>query len=268
MKASYCFEGKIINPVFLPKNYLAFTLYETNYPILAVYDLKNKFFAYYNNMFQSVNFITCDLYDKTIYFMAENHQEIKQIFSLKEKENYHKFNVFYKKHLYELAFDFARNACYSIEEIAEIYKKYGDYLYSNNEFQKALEQYSQTILHIHPSQIIEKFIDNSKIEYLISYLEKLHNSQDFKNKFEADMVNYSKLLINIYSKMKKINKLNFFVDKIDFSLLEKSDVDNLINICLDQNHVKTALCIADKAKFTNRILEIFIDNKSECLFYF
>lgn len=262
-KATFLFEGKITNPIYLASYYLVFIIYESNSPILAVYDIRNKLFAYYNNMFQQVFYITSDLFDNTVYFLAENFQEIKQIFSLKEKENSHKFNIFYKKCFYDLAFDYARNLKYNIEEISEIHKQYGDYLYKNSEYKRSVEEYCKTILYIHPSLVIEKFLDNSKIEYLIYYLEQIHESKDFKIKFKEEMTNYSKLLINIYSKMKKITKLSNFLDKIDFKCLDKTEVENIINICMDQNHIKIALNIANSARLSHKILEICLHSKSK-----
>jgi len=262
-KASFFFEGRITTPLFLPPNYFVFIFYETSTPILVVYDLKNKFFSYFNNMFKAINFLTLDVYDKSIFFLAENQQETKQVFSLKEKENYHKFNVFYKNHLFEIALDYARNIKYSFSKIAEINKKYGDYLYENNDFLRAVEQYTKTLMYIHPSQIIEKFLDNSKVEYLIMYLERLHKSKEFCTINQSSMGNYSKLLINIYSKLKKTAKLNQLVDSIDFSLLSKEEVNNIINICIEQNQLKTALEIASRARFANKIIDIFLENNSK-----
>ena len=185
---------------------------------------------------------------------------------MKEKENYLKFNVFYKKHLFDIAFDYARNSKYNLQEISEIHKKYGDYLYQNSEFQKAIEQYCKTIIYCHPSTIIEKFLDNSKTEHLVYFLEYIHENKDFKEKFQKEMSNYSKLLIHLYSKMKKITKLTNFIDKIDFSSLDKVEIDVIINICLDQNQEKIAFSIASKAKYCNRILEIFINSNRKFLF--
>lgn len=263
MKSTIPFEGRISSPIFLESNYLAFVLNDGNTNALAVFDIKNKFFSYYNNIFNNIISLKVDLFDGSLYFLVENNQGIKQILSLKEKENFVKFNAFYKKHLFELAFDYARSLKYSIKEISEINKVYGDHLYNNNEYQRSVEQYVKTILYIHPSQIIEKFLDNSKIEYLIYYLESIHNSEAFKNKFKSEMANYSKLLINIYSKLKKTSKLDMFIDKFDFTTLEQNDIDNLINVYLEQNQMKVALNIANKAKYSQRISEIFLESKSK-----
>jgi hypothetical protein len=50
---------------------------------------------------------------------------------------------------------------------------YGDHLYSKNEFDLAIVQYSHTIGYIPPSYVVMKFLDPYRIANLISYLEKL-----------------------------------------------------------------------------------------------
>lgn len=110
----------------------------------------------------------------------------------------------YKNNLYQLAIEYAENSRMSQSCVDEVYKNYGDYLYKNGEYSKAISEYCKTIMTVHPSHIIEKFIMNNKIEFLLSYLEYLHYDDNFRNKFASEMMNYSKLLINIYSKLKKL----------------------------------------------------------------
>ena len=108
--------------------------------------------------------------------------------------------------MYELAFEYAINERFSNEEICKVHKTYGDYLYQQGEYLKAVEQYCATIktnsgwgrnkesgisssdsisggssssgiknysvlnYYIHPAVILNKFIDNTKVDYLIIYI--------------------------------------------------------------------------------------------------
>lgn len=261
-KSVYMF-GKITNCIFFNKKYFCFSLYESSSPIICVYDIKNKIFAYTNNMFTDILIISNDVFDDEIYFLAETQQSTYQIYYLKEKENSKKFDLMYKNNLYQLAIEYAENSRMSQSCVDEVYKNYGDYLYKNGEYSKAISEYCKTIMTVHPSHIIEKFIMNNKIEFLLSYLEYLHYDDNFRNKFASEMMNYSKLLINIYSKLKKVIKLNTFIEKINFDSLDSNDIELLISSCLEQNQEIIAFKIASKTKLTVNIISILIESKSK-----
>lgn len=262
--ATWLFEGKIQNPV-ITKNNIAFILYESTSPILAIYDLKNKIFAYYNNIFFKIYQITLDLHDLSFVVLIENEHGNKQFISLHEKENSYKFQIFYKKHLYDLAFDYARNLRYNQNQISEIHMSYGDHLYSLGEYYKSVEEYSKTISYIHPSYIIAKFLESSKIEYLILYLEALHLDNDFKKRMGSDMTNFTKLLLSIYTKHKKFKKLQQFVEHLNFKdyNLTTEDVEGIVDVCLALDQEDIALMIAKKSNNKYKVLDILIVKKSK-----
>ena len=75
------------------------------------------------------------------------------------------------------------------------------------------------------------------------------------------MKDYTALLLNCYIKLKKINKLEKFVDgkNISDQLL---DVETAIEVCKDTNQIELALSIAEKANMTDYYIQILIDCKS------
>ena len=64
------------------------------------------------------------------------------------------------------------------------------------------------------------FLDGSKLDYLILYLEALHKDDTFKTKDPDEMKDYTALLLNCYIKQKRIRKLKEFVDDKSESLDE------------------------------------------------
>ena len=72
------------------------------------------------------------------------------------------------------------------------------------------------------------------------------------------MSNFTKLLLNIYTKHKKFSKLRTFIDKYDFSFLNKDEIENIINTCLELNQTEIALVLSRKTNNYSKALEIMI----------
>lgn len=51
----------------------------------------------------------------------------------------------------------AKSAKFPESVLAEICKEYGDEFYNNEEFDKAIDQYLETIGHLSPSYVIDKY---------------------------------------------------------------------------------------------------------------
>ncbi|CAI0378032.1 unnamed protein product [Linum tenue] len=84
---------------------------------------------------------------------------------------------------------------------AEVLRKYGDHLYSKQDYDEAMAQYINTIGHLEPSYVIQKFLDAQRIHNLTNYLENLHE----KGLASKD---HTTLLLNCYTKLKDVEKLN------------------------------------------------------------
>jgi len=145
---------------------------------LAIFDRINKFFAYYNNNFSKISCICND--EEFIYAFVENDSNQKQIIRLKEKDNKDKFDTFYKKSFFDTAYEYAKNLNYDKRKISEISKQHALHLYRKGDYAKAIEQYILTINYLDPSYVIQSFLDGSKLDYLILYLEALHNDGKIK----------------------------------------------------------------------------------------
>jgi hypothetical protein len=53
-------------------------------------------------------------------------------------------------------------------------------LYSKSELAASIKQYILTIGFVEPSYVIRKFLDVSQIDYLIEYLQKIHEKKAAK----------------------------------------------------------------------------------------
>jgi hypothetical protein len=175
------------------------------------------------------------------------------VFQLSEKDTQTKLEVLFKRHLYSIAIELAHNSQYDANAIVDIFRKYGDHLYSycfyfmcfiflwktlinfdslcfvilrKGDYDLAMTQYIKTIGRLEPSYVIKKFLDAQRINNLILYLQKLH---------EAGLANanHTTLLLNCYTKLKEFQKLDEFIkveitiDIIhEFSLLFNSEYSN------------------------------------------
>ncbi|KAJ3086933.1 Vacuolar protein sorting-associated protein 11, partial [Quaeritorhiza haematococci] len=93
---------------------------------------------------------------------------------------------------------------YDYGTLVEIYKRYGDWLYSKGDYDSAMNQYLHTIGQLEPSYVIRKFLDAQRIHNLTNYLQALHE----KGLANAD---HTTLLLNCYTKLKDVKRLDQFI---------------------------------------------------------
>lgn len=256
------FEGKKQMACYF-KNYILFIVIDDNATVFAIYDNLNKFFAYYNQTFTKVFSIA--KFNSDLYALVEINYSTKKIVRLVEIENRQKFELFYKRGFFDTALEYAKNLKFDKKKIAEINQRHGDHIFAKSNYQKAIEQYIMTIGYVDPSIIIQKFLDGSKLEYLIHYLEVLLD-KDKKFKFRNDNENkdYTALLLNCYIKQKKIDKLRTFVEGKNGEDITPHlmNVEIAIEVCKEK-HIDLALSIAEKSKLFETYITLLIDFKSK-----
>jgi Tfp pilus assembly protein PilF len=67
-----------------------------------------------------------------------------------------KLEVLYRRNFYTLAISLARSQGISEAGIADIHRRYGDYLYGKGDFDGAMGQFVKTLGHLQPSHVIRK----------------------------------------------------------------------------------------------------------------
>ena len=256
--ASICLEGKK-KFLFYFKKYYGYILEEDNSNILAIYDSSNEMFVCSNSSLGEIK--SYDIDNNYIYILGEKDKK-KIIFKLKEKDNKEKFDSFYKKGLYDTAFKYAINLNYDDKKKSEISLRHAKYLYEKGEYEKSIEQYINTINYQDPSYVIQRFLEGSKLDFLIKYLEKLLDNEIFKKNCDSEQLkDYTALLLNCYIKQKQTQKLKKFVD--DKKLNDPISIKTAIEVCKDTKEYDLALTIAKNAQMTEAYIQILMDLKGD-----
>ena len=268
---------KIKNKIQLLNGNIVFT----NENDLIIYDPKDKCFIYDFNLFYNkdnnskpikiLDFF-CSHEKNSIYLIIETKilneddndlfDTIKEIIVLKEITPEKKLEQFYLKNEFSEAEKFIKQNTnlYNVElTLAEIALKKGDYFYNKGEYKKALSEYNKTIFNISPNIIIEKFLDTSKLEFLILFLEELNNNIKYNMALsEEKRKNYIVMLLYCYLRGKKETKMNEFIQK---AYLNKQFliIRAAINICKKNNLKELALMIVEKGNIIELKIEVLID---------
>ena len=143
---------KLITKVFerkirftqLYKNYYVFVLYEEEKPLLCVYDPLNNIFITLDDGFKGKDILSVLTGNDRIYVITKQ-SDLNRISSLKENDNKEKFDAFYKRQFFEVAYTFGKNLGYDKKKLSEISKLYAEHLYKKGDFEKSIEQYKLTI---------------------------------------------------------------------------------------------------------------------------
>ncbi|RKP10178.1 hypothetical protein THASP1DRAFT_13206, partial [Thamnocephalis sphaerospora] len=175
-----------------------------------------------------------------------------KLYHLEEQDTEHKMNALFKQHLYVLAVSLARRSPgYDQEAIAQIYRRYGDYLHSKGDHDGAMTQYLKTLGYLEPSYVVRKFLDAQRIRHLTSYLQELHK----RGYATAD---HTTLLINCYTKLNDAEKLAEFIKSESDAV--KFDVDTAIRVCSQAGYYDLALHLTRKSEDHAAHLKILIDS--------
>eukprot|EP01133_Synstelium_polycarpum_P001183 gene1183-1361_t len=211
--------------------------------VLNIYDLKNKYLGF-TDKFEGVSHIASE-WGSIFIFTSDG-----RLYQLEEKDTQTKLETLFKKNLYSVAIDLAKSQHYDNSSIADIYRKYGDHLYSKGDFDNSIAQYLCTIGKLEPSYVIRKFLDAQRIHNLTSYLQALHE----KNLANED---HTTLLLNCYTKLKDVQKLDQFI-KTDSEM--NFDVETAIKVCRQATYYSHALDLSLKHKQHDWYLKILLED--------
>lgn len=211
-----------------------------------VYDLKNRLIAH-SLVVKEVSHMLCE-WGNIILIMAD-----KSALCIGEKDMESKLDMLFKKNLYTVAINLVQSQQADAAATAEVLRKYGDHLYSKQDYDEAMSQYISTIGHLEPSFVIQKFLDAQRIHNLTNYLEKLHE----KGLASKD---HTTLLLNCYTKLKDVDKLNIFIKSEDGVGEHKFDVETAIRVCRAANYHEHAMYVAKKAGRHELYLKILLED--------
>ncbi|XP_076437584.1 vacuolar protein sorting-associated protein 11 homolog [Babylonia areolata] len=198
--------------------------------LVTVYDINNKFIAY-TAPYPEVIDIMCEA--GAIYILSGD----RKLYQLQEKDTSTKLEILFKKNNYLLAISLAKSQQLDQDGLMDIFTQYGDHLYAKGDHDGAIQQYIRTIGKLEASYVIRKFLDAQKIHNLTKYLQALHKSQ-------LATEEHTTLLLNCYTKLKDVSKLDEFImtkdREVDF------DVETAIKVCRQAGYHRHALSLADK----------------------
>jgi tetratricopeptide (TPR) repeat protein len=171
-----------------------------------------------------------------------------------------------------LAINLAQKAGLDASQQNVILRRFGDYLYSKQDYDTAMQQYLKAIDNTEPSQVIRKvccfsaptsasaqtvfnantyqFLDTQRIHNLIEYLEELHDH----HKATSD---HTTLLLNCYAKLKDVEKLEEFI-KSPGDL--KFDLDTAISMCRQGGYYDQAAYLARKHGEHELVVDVLIED--------
>lgn len=142
---------------------------------------------------------------------------VGHVYRLTEKDTTSKLEILFRKNLYSIAISLAFSSNYDINSIMDIFRMYGDHLYQKGDYDGSLRQYARTIGHVEPSYVIRRFLDAQRIHNLTVYLEALHEKA-------FATAEHTTLLLNCYTKLKDVKKLDKFIQLDEILDTKKSDL--------------------------------------------
>jgi vacuolar protein sorting-associated protein 11 len=188
-----------------------------------------------------------------------------------------KLDMLYRKGQYTLALQLAKTQKLDDSGVADIHRQYGDSLYGRGEYDGAMQQYVQTLGHLQPSYVIRKvncfllpwyamhlhpkqFLDAQRIHNLVTYLQELHN-------LGLANADHTTLLLNTYTKLKDVSRLDSFIKTESRRADGKADKDELpfdletaIRVCRQAGYFEHASYLAKKYERHEDYLRIQVED--------
>lgn len=214
--------------------------------LVTVLDIQNKFIVFCAPMPEVLAVLT---EWGSFYVLGGN----KKLYHLQEKDLQSKLALLFKKNLYDVSIRIAKSQHYDSEGLIDIFRQYGDHLYTKGDHSAAIEQYIKTIGKLEPSYVIRKFLDSQHIDKLTMYLQALH-------KQGLATEDHTTLLLNCYTKLNNTEKLKEFImtkdREVDF------DVEIAIKVCR-QASPEDALLLAKKHGKHDWYLKIQLEDRGK-----
>ena len=252
---TWFFDGK--KTIFKYFNeYIIFVIFGETESSLQIYDKNNQFYVYYEVGPKKIIGI-CNDNNNYLYAFYEETPVKKYIAKLKEKKNRDKFEILFEKKFFDDALLYAESLGFDKKKISEISLKHAEYEYFKGDFKKSIDEYIKTINYYEPSNVIQKFLEKSKLDYLIKYLEAIVHNIDFKIRDTEEHKNYTTLLLNCYIMQEEFHKLTEYIDKKGQSFSQEL-IKTVIKVCLEAGNIDTALSIAKKNQLIEEYLRILI----------
>lgn len=236
------------------RSYLLVECVDANDPkktLINIYDLKNKL-NIYSGPFSHVSHILFEW--GSVFLLTQEFKQdgsfVNKFFQLEEKDTQTKLDMLFKKNLFSVAINLAHMQKFDYAYIVDIFRKYGDHLYKKGDYDAAIGQYLHTIGRLEPSYVIRNFLDARRIHNLTRYLDALHD----KKLATSD---HTTLLLNCYTKLKEVDKLEEFIKT---GSQYHFDVSAAIKVCRQAGYFEHALYLAYKNNDDDMYLKVLLED--------
>lgn len=228
---------------------------------LIIIDLKNKYIVYNQSISSSI-FDIFEYCDDLYVFLSDG-----SLLKLHEKPLKENIQILKNNELFQIAIKLTNESSseFSKTDIMNLKKSYGFYLYEKGEFSDSIEQFMQCIPLGKTSEIISKFKESSKIQYLVKYLEKMIE-------LEVSTADHINLLLISYCKLKRKDDFILFINNIevdeDFDILKKHkefDMNIIIQLCKENEYFDLALLIAQKFNLSSIFVSIQLNDMNDAV---
>ncbi|KAL8281285.1 hypothetical protein RQP46_006319 [Phenoliferia psychrophenolica] len=232
---------------------------------VTIFDLENKFVAHSGTFEEGVR----DVWEAwgAVWVLSE----AGKLYRLVEQPLANSLSTLFSRNLYTLAVSLAQSRNLPPSEVAEIYRRYGDHLYSKSDYEGAMGCYIKTVGTVQASYVIRKFLDAQRLSHLTSYLQELH-SRGLANS------DHTTLLLNCYTKLADDTALSSFIHSSSSSstvvpLPSNSsdptseeppfDLETAIRVCRQAGYFEHAVWLAERYGAHQEYLRIQIEDRSD-----
>ncbi|KAI9298531.1 hypothetical protein K502DRAFT_360671 [Neoconidiobolus thromboides FSU 785] len=219
---------------------------------IEIYDVTQKLIAYSYNFEQNIQNLC---YTNNCFYILLKDGELIKIY---EKEVQNKLEILLKQDLFQLSLNICQsNKGVDNKQLADIHKKFADFLYQKGEFDDAMDQYINTLAYLEPSYVIRKYLDGQRLQSLTRYLQALHNHP-------SKMANpdHTTLLLNCYTKLKEEDKIEQFINS-NTTMELNFELEIGIKVLRQAQYFNQALELAKKYQQHDWCLKILIEDQCE-----
>ena len=216
-----------------------------------VIDLEYGLLVHTQNIGQTVAFVD---YQWGSLITIDNKNKVKMFQELKAQP---KIDLLCKNLRFEMALKMAKQLQLGPQVEANIHALYGDYLFTQHNFDAAIEHYIMTIGYTEPSHVIAKFVEPHHAENLAHYLVKLPRQLVTKQ--------HTTLLFNCYTKVRATGQLDKIVnDFIQAAARDEEpsfDVETAVDVLKRNGYKKQAMDLAKAYKQYSLYLQLLSDEE-------
>ncbi|KAL8424592.1 hypothetical protein Efla_003708 [Eimeria flavescens] len=147
---------------------------------------------------------------------------------------------------------FANHTSAALSLLQEVYRLHGDWLYSKNMLDKAVDMYIKTIGFLEPSAVIQKFLDCQELSHLALYLLHLHIAG-------CAMQQHTLLFFKCTARLRDDSLLSCFLE--DPRISKTCSLSVALNECRLNGDTKLACTIASRHGYHDEYLSLLLETK-------